>query len=92
MNEMRIAIQENGELVLLKHIITYGWPSTIREVPPEIQAYWTFREELTIEDGIILKRTQKVMPHKKHEATLKLIHDGNLGLGKCKLRTKDTVY
>ena len=30
--------------------------------------------------------------HKKHQATLQLIHEGHLGLGKCKLRAKDTVY
>ena len=29
---------------------------------------------------------------KKHEATLKLINEGDLGLDKCKLRAKDTVY
>ena len=79
---MRIAKQEDDELVLLNHTITYGWPSTIREVPNEIQTYWTLREELTIEDGIILKGTWIVV----------LIHEGHLGLGKCKLGAKDTVY
>ena len=85
LNQMRIATQEDDELALLKHTITHGWPSTIREVPSEIQPYWTFREELTIEDGIVLKGTQIVVPHKKHQATLQLIHEGHLGLGKCKL-------
>ena len=89
---MRLAMQEGDVLVLLKHTIIHGQPSTIREVPSEIKPYWTFREELTIEDGIILKSTQIVVTHKKHEATLKLIHKGHLGLGKCKLRAKDTVY
>ena len=58
----------------------------------EIQPYWTFREELTIEDNIVLKATQIVVPHKKCQATLHLIHEGHLSLGKCKLRAKDTVY
>ena len=89
---MMIAMQEDDEFSLLKHIITYGWPSTIREVPSEIQAYWTFREELTIEDGTVLKEIWIVVPHKKCEVTLKLIHEGHLGLGKCKLRAMDTVY
>ena len=87
LNEMPIAAQED-ELVLLKHTITHGWQSTIREVPSGIQACWTFREELTIEDGIVLKGTQIVVPHKKCEATLKLICEGNLGLGKCKLELR----
>ena len=36
---------------LLKHTIMQGWPSTIKQVPPVLQSYWMFREELTIEDG-----------------------------------------
>ena len=91
LNQMRIATQDD-ELALLKHTIMYGWSSTIREVLSEIQPYWTFREELTIEDGIVLKGTQIVVPHKKHQAALQLIHERHLGLGKCELRAKDTVY
>ena len=89
---MRIAAQEDDELALFKHTIVHGWPSTIRELPSEIQPYWTFREELTVEDGIVLKGTQRLVPHKKCQASLQLIHEGHLGLGKCKLRAKDTVY
>ena len=45
-----------------------------------------------MEDGNILKGTWIVVPHKKHPATLQLIHEGHLDLGKCKLTVKDTVY
>ena len=65
LNEMRIPTQEDDELVLFKQTITHGWPSTSREVLSEIQAYWTFREELTIEDGSTLTGTQIVVPDKK---------------------------
>ena len=69
LNQMGIATQEDDT-------ITHGWPNTFREVPSEIQPYWTFREELTIEDGIILKGTQIVVPDKNCEVTHKLIHEG----------------
>ena len=70
-----------------------GWLSTIREVPSEIQPYWIFMEELTVKDGIVLKGIHIVISHKKHQATLnQLMHEGHLGLNKCKLRAKDTVY
>ena len=39
-----------------------------------------------------MKGTRIVIPNKKHEAVLKLIHEGHLGLNKCKLHAKDTVY
>ena len=77
LQQIRIATQEDGELVLLKHTITPGWPSNIKEVPSVIQSYWTFREELTKEDGIILKGTRIFIPAKKQKAVLKLIHEGH---------------
>ena len=65
-----------------------GWPSTIKEILQVLHPYWTFREELTIEDGLILKGTRIVIPNKKHETILNQIHDSHLGLTKCKLRAK----
>ena len=52
LQEIRIAKQEDDQLTLLKHTITPGWPNTIQDIPGEIQPFWTFREELTVEDGI----------------------------------------
>ena len=51
-----------------------------------------FREELTVEDGLILKGTRIVIPDKNREAIVKLIHEAHLGLNKCKLHAKETVY
>ena len=87
LNQLRIATQEDDELAMLKHIIMQGWPSTIKGVPNVLQPYWTFREELTVNDGLVLKGTRIVI-----EVVFKLIHNGHLGLNKCKLCTKDTVY
>ena len=35
--------------------VQHGWPQTITELPPELRPYWTFGEEISIEDGILLK-------------------------------------
>ena len=69
-----------------------GWLSSIKQVPPVLQPYWTFREGLSVEDGLILKGTRIVIPNRKWEAILKLIHVGHLGLNKCKLHAKETAY
>ena len=92
LQQLRVATQADDELAILKHTIMQGWPRTIKQVPPELQLYWTFREELSIEDGLILKGTRIVIPSKQCQAILKQIHKGHLGLNKCKLRGKETVY
>ena len=91
LNQLRVSTQADNELALLKCSIMLGWPSSIKQVPPVLQPYWTFREELTVEDGLILKGIRIVIPAKKHEAILKLICEGYLGLNKCKLHAKETV-
>ena len=92
LQQLRVATQADDELAILKHTIMQGWPKNIKQVPPELQPYWTFREELTIEDGLILKGTRIVIPNKQQQAILKQLHEGHLGLNKCKLRAKETVY
>ena len=57
-----------------------------------MQAYWTFCEELTVEDVLVLKGTRIVIPKSMHNHILTMIHEGHLGLGKCKLWIKDTIY
>ena len=77
--------------MILKHIIQQGWLKTIKEALTEVQKYWTFHEELMLEDELILKGTRIIIPDEKREEILKLIHEGHLGLNKCKMRAKETV-
>ena len=90
LNQLHIATQKDEHT--MKHTITIGWPNPIKEVPHEIQSYWTFHKELTIKDGLVLKGTRIVIPKSRHKQVLTMIHKGHLGLGKCKLQIKDTVY
>ena len=77
-----VQLPKKIKLILLKHTITNGWPNSIKEVPPEIQAYGMIQEELMIEDGLILKGTQIVITNSKCKQILQLIHEGHLDLGK----------
>ena len=92
LNQLRVAMQEDDVLALLKQVITWGGPSNIKEVSSELQWYWTFREELTMKDELVLKGTRIVISNKKHESILKLNHESHLGLNNCKLCTMETVY
>ena len=92
LQQMHEASQADDILAILKYTRQKRWPSTIKELPSEIQPYWTFREELTIEDGLTLKGTRIVVPSMRQAEILKLIRECYLGLTKCKLRAKETVY
>ena len=92
LQQIRQATQDDDTMALLKHTITFGWPHTVQELPKELQAYWTFREEMTVEDGLILKATRIVIPPSMRESTLLQLHEGHLGFTKCYNHAKQTVY
>ena len=92
LHQLRLSLQADDEFALLRHTIMQGWPKSVKKVLPALQPFWTFREELTVEDGLILKGTRIVIPTKQHKAILKLLHKGHLGLNKCKLRAKETAH
>ena len=62
MNQLHTETAQDEELVLLKHIVQTGWPQDICDLLKEIQPYWTFCKEMTIEDGLLLKGTHIIVP------------------------------
>ena len=65
LQQLRLSTQTNNELTILKHTIMQGWPKSIKQVPPVLQPFWMFREELTVEDSLILKGTRIIIPKKQ---------------------------
>jgi len=46
----------------LAHYVIHGWPPTKEHLPQQLQAFWYFREELSVVDGILLKATRAIVP------------------------------
>ena len=63
-------------------MIVKGWPDTLQEVPPAIRCYWSFRDVLFIEDGLILKGQRLLIPNSLCEDILEQLHYGHLGIEK----------
>ena len=76
----------------LRAVITQGWPDTRSECPPHLHAYWNYRDELIVADGIILKGTRILIPKSLQPAVLQQLHYAHQGTEKCKLRAKVSVF
>ena len=57
------ATSKDDTLTPLKHTVNNGWPKSIKDVPQEIQPFWNFREQITIENGLLLKNTRIIIPN-----------------------------
>ena len=92
LQQIRNETANDPTLSKLRNVIHQGWPTTREKCPQALHDYWNFREELTIEDGIILKQERIVMPTTLRHDTLNTIHHGHLGQEKCLLRARSAVF
>ena len=84
---------ENDEtLIALKNMVLKGWPDKRDECPEILKPYWTYRDELSILDGLVLKGTMIIIPISCRDDVLDKVHEGHFGIERMKLRARDTVY
>lgn len=77
----------------LKEVILNGWPEWQKQVPKTLKPYWSYRDELSVEDGVILKGSEQVIiPKSMQQFILESLHAGHQGREKCRLRAKHSVY
>ena len=49
-------------LTLLRHYIHMGWPNDHRMLPQELHTFWNYREDLSMENGLITKGARLLIP------------------------------
>ena len=58
----------------------------------ELQRYWDFRDDLSIDDGLLLKGPCIVIPSELREQYLEWLHHGHLSASKVQKNAKRQVY
>lgn len=84
--------KDDSELQSLIKIIKSGWPVHKKEMENVISPYWDYRDELTVDFGIVWKGSRMVIPKCLRREMLKTIHTGHMGLDKCKLRARESIF
>ena len=83
---------KDKELQSLKHYISTGWPSKRSQIPVFLHPYWNFRDELTIESGILMKNSKVLNPETLKQKYLRQIHQGDQGIKACRSRAREFVF
>ena len=92
LDRVQRATEADSEMVLLKTVIQTGWPDTKEEVPVSIQGYFHFRDELSVQDGLVLKGERLVVSQSMREEIKQKLHQSHLGIQGCLRRGKEVVY
>ena len=92
LDEIRGATLKDDTLKVLGDMILRGWPNEKQHVPEVILPYISFRDELVVHKGIILRGEQIVIPVCLRESMKKKVHMGHLGINSCLRRARDLIF
>ena len=73
------------------HIIA-GWPDTKDMLHADLKAYWSYRDELAVIDGVILKGRHIIIPTNLRHQILEQLHTNHMGIEKTTLPAHESVY
>ena len=61
-------------------------------LPQELHTYWNYREDLSLENGLITRGARLLIPSTLRRKVMEQIHDGHQGIEKCMLKAKEAVF
>jgi hypothetical protein len=80
------------ELLHLHQTIMQGWPQTVDELPEQVKDYWNYRDELTTQNGLVLKGSRIIIPPSMQKMVLERLHIGHSGREKTKDKARTYVF
>ncbi|UYV63892.1 K02A2.6-like, partial [Cordylochernes scorpioides] len=91
---LRIREETSSDPILceVKKLILNGWPPNKNQTSMLTREYWNFREELTVQDGIILKNDKIVIPKKLRAEMIMKTHQGHIGINSSMRRARDNIF
>ena len=69
-----------------------GWPSTQAEVPQQIRTCFSFKEEITVQNGLLFKDDRIIVPAKLRKEMMEKVHSSHLGIEGCNRRARELFY
>ena len=91
MDEIRTATQADKTSQLLIDVIQNGWQDR-ENTDPELYPYFSVRDTLSLQDGIVLKGERLVIPRNMRPEIKKLLHASHLGTDSMLRRARDLIY
>ena len=91
-SELLAVAKDDPDYQTLLAVIRAGFPSRHRDVCPAARPYRTFREHLSVADGLVLKGPRVVVPCALRPCVLSDLHAAHQGLTCSKARARQVVY
>ena len=66
-------------LAALCDVVATGWPAESKEAPEHLRQYWSFRDGISVYDGVVHRSHQVMFPSSLREEMLHKIHKAHQG-------------
>ena len=76
---IRTETSKDPVLSILNAVTMTGWPDERKSVPEEIRGFWSYREEVTADNGVLFKLDQVIVPSSLRAEMLRKIHKAHQG-------------
>ena len=91
-DRVRQATSSDENMFLLSSIINNGFPNRRQDLPPSLQEFFQFRDDLFTFDGVILYKERVVIPPSLRSEVLSALHSAHQGVTSMNLRAEASVF
>jgi len=92
MNRFVLETKNDDVLGKLTFYAKHGWPLFKSEVEECVKPFWNYRDEINVAKGLVFKSDKIVIPLTLQSEMLKRIHEGHLGIERCKQRAREVMF
>ena len=92
LEEIKNETENDGNLQALKKVIITGWPEERKDLPEQLVPFFSYRDELAVQDGLLFKSNRVVIPRKLRADMLQKIHTSHLGIDGCLRRARECLF
>jgi hypothetical protein len=93
--QKQIIISETCKDEELSQLLNYtknGWPENSKQICDNVQYYYKFRADITIDDNLLFLNHRLIIPKALRLDIIKKLHEGHLGMTKMKQSAREMYY
>ncbi|XP_055890819.1 uncharacterized protein K02A2.6-like [Biomphalaria glabrata] len=90
--EIRRKTESDAKLKLVMNYVREGWPKIKTQVHETVKVYWSFKDSIHEENGILFYENRIIIPSSMRNEIFDKLHTGHFGLEKTRSKARQSVY
>ncbi|XP_062558245.1 uncharacterized protein K02A2.6-like [Armigeres subalbatus] len=92
LDQIRKESHQDEDIQWIIRAIVEGWPSRPQEAPDRVQVFWKYKDDLSVQGGIVYRNDRILVPSNLRSEILKRLHASHSGIEATMKLARDTVF